>query len=51
LRPPKSAQVEDDVEPIPTIVRMMENGKKTIIASLISIFSIERFRLALIRWA
>jgi hypothetical protein len=43
LRPPKSAQVEDDVEPIPTVVEMVENGKKTIVASLMSVFSIERF--------
>jgi hypothetical protein len=28
----------------------MENGKKVIVASLMSIFSIERFRLTLIRW-
>jgi hypothetical protein len=27
---------------------MMENGKKAIVASLMSVFSIERFRLALI---
>ena len=50
MRPPKNAQMEDDVESIPTVVEMMENGKKAIVASLMSAFSIERFRLALIRW-
>jgi hypothetical protein len=50
LRPPKNAQVEDDVESIPTVVDIMNNGKKVIVASLMSVFSIERFRLALIRW-
>jgi hypothetical protein len=50
LRPPKNAQIEDDVESIPTVVEMMENGKKAIVALLMSVFSIERFRLALIRW-
>jgi hypothetical protein len=49
LRPPKDAQFEDGVESIPTVVEM-GNGKKVIVASLMSIFSIERFRLALIRW-
>src|SRR2546430_7157119 len=42
LRPPKNAQVEDDVDAVPTVVEMMGNGKKTIVASLMSVFSIER---------
>lgn len=42
--------MENDVEAIPTVVEIMENSKKAIVASLISVFSIERFRLALIRW-
>ena len=43
LRPLKNAQVEDGVKSIPTVVEMMENGKRAIVASLMSVFSIKRF--------
>jgi hypothetical protein len=49
LRLPKNAQVEDDVESIPIIVDIINNNKKIIVALLISVFSIKRFRLTLIR--